>query len=68
MNSLSRVFPLFQRKSGCIGEEFVNKMNNLSIEMQDFMHYLFCNSSAMPENTYIYQPIHTIRQLMNGQG
>lgn len=37
MNSLSRVFPLFQRKSGCIGEEFVNKMNNLSIEMQDFM-------------------------------
>ena len=37
MNSLSRVFPLFQRKSGCIGEESVNKMNNLSIEMQDFM-------------------------------
>ena len=47
MNSLSRVFPLFQRKSGCIGEESVNKMNNLSIEMQDFMHYLFWNSSAM---------------------
>lgn len=37
MNSLSRVFPLFQRKSGCIGEESVNKMNNLSIEMRDFM-------------------------------
>ncbi len=37
MNSLSHVFPLFQRKSGCIGEESVNKMNNLSIEMQDFM-------------------------------
>ena len=37
MNSLSRVFPLFQRKSGCIGEESVNKMNNLSMEMQDFM-------------------------------
>lgn len=37
MNSLSRVFPLFQRKSGCIGEESANKMNNLSIEMQDFM-------------------------------
>lgn len=37
MNRLSRVFPLFQRKSGCIGEESVNKMNNLSIEMQDFM-------------------------------
>lgn len=37
MNSLSRVFPLFQRKSGYIGEESVNKMNNLSIEMQDFM-------------------------------
>ena len=37
MNSLSRVFPLFQRKQGCIGEESVNKMNNLSIEMQDFM-------------------------------
>lgn len=37
MNSLSRVFPLFQRKSGCIGEESVNKMNNLSKEMQDFM-------------------------------
>ena len=47
MNSLSRVFLLFQRKSGCIGEESVNKMNNLSMEMQDFMHYLFCNSSAM---------------------
>lgn len=37
MNSLSRVFPLFQRKSEYIGEESVNKMNNLSIEMQDFM-------------------------------
>lgn len=37
MNSLSRVFLLFQRKSGCIGEESVNKMNNLSKEMQDFM-------------------------------
>lgn len=37
MNSLSHVFPLFQRKSGCIGEESVNKMNNLPIEMQDFM-------------------------------
>ncbi len=37
MNSLSRVFLLFQRKSGCIGEESANKMNNLSIEMQDFM-------------------------------
>lgn len=37
MNSLSRVFPLFQRKSGCIGEKSVNKMNNLSKEMQDFM-------------------------------
>lgn len=37
MNSLSRVFPLFQRKSGCIGEESVNEMNNLSKEMQDFM-------------------------------
>lgn len=36
MNSLSRVFPLFQRKSGCIGEESVNKMNNLSKEMQEF--------------------------------
>lgn len=47
MNSLSRVFPLFQRKSGYIGEESVNKMNNLSKEMQDSMHYLFCNSSAM---------------------
>ena len=37
MNSLSRVFPQFQRKSGCIGEKSVNKMNNLSKEMQDFM-------------------------------
>ena len=37
MNSLSRVFPLFRRKSGCFGEESVNKMNNLSKEMQDFM-------------------------------
>lgn len=37
MNSLSRVFPLSQRRSGCIGEESANKMNNLSIEMQDFM-------------------------------
>ena len=37
MNSLSRVFPLFQRKSGCIGEKSVNKMNNLSMKMQDFM-------------------------------
>lgn len=42
MNSLSRVFPLFQRKSGYIGEESVNKMNNLSIEMQDFMQNDIC--------------------------
>ena len=47
MNSLKLVFQLFQRRSGCIGEKSVNKMNNLSKEMQDFMHYLFCNSSAM---------------------
>ena len=37
MNSLSCVFPQFQRKSGCIGEKSANKMNNLSKEMQDFM-------------------------------
>lgn len=37
MNSLSRVFPLLQRKSGCIGEKSANKMNNLSKGMQDFM-------------------------------
>ena len=37
MNSLKRVFLLLQRKSGCIGEKHVNKMNNLSKEMQDFM-------------------------------
>lgn len=42
MNSLSRVFPLFQRKSGCIGEESANKMNNLSKEMQDFMQNDIC--------------------------
>ena len=45
MNSLSRVFPLFRRKSGCIGEKSANKMNNLSKEMQDFMQnimLLFC--------------------------
>lgn len=37
MNSLKLVFQLFQRRSGCIGEKSVNKMNNLSKEMQDFM-------------------------------
>ena len=42
MNSLSRVFPLFQRRSGCIGEKSVNKMNNLSKEMQDFMQNHIC--------------------------
>lgn len=42
MNSLSRVFPLFQRKSEYIGEESVNKMNNLSKEMQDFMQNDIC--------------------------
>ena len=70
MNSLSRVFPLFQRKSGCIGEESANKMNNLSIEMQDFMHYLFGNSSAMrihklPDCTDWLTNIRVFRQLIS---
>ena len=42
MNSLSCVFPQFQRKSGCIGEKSANKMNNLSKEVQDFMQNDIC--------------------------
>lgn len=42
MNSLSRVFPLFQRKSVCFGEKSANKMNNLSKEVQDFMQNDIC--------------------------